>query len=52
MNLVVRPWTTPADYWGVFFDTMEKGKAELEKAGLTIPFPQRDVHMYQEGNVG
>ena len=52
VNLVVRPWTTPADYWGVFFDTMEKGKAEMEKAGLTIPFPQRDVHMYQEGNVG
>jgi small conductance mechanosensitive channel len=48
VNLVVRPWAKPADYWGVFFDTMEKGKAELEKAGITIPFPQRDVHTYQE----
>jgi small conductance mechanosensitive channel len=47
VNLVVRPWTKPDDYWGVFFDTTEKGKLELEKAGLTIPFPQRDVHMYQ-----
>jgi small conductance mechanosensitive channel len=48
VNLVVRPWTKPTDYWAVFFETMEKGKVELEKAGLTIPFPQRDVHMYQE----
>jgi small conductance mechanosensitive channel len=49
VNLVARPWSKPADYWGLFFDTMEKGKMELEKAGITIPFPQRDVHMYQEG---
>jgi small conductance mechanosensitive channel len=48
VNLVVRPWAKPSDYWGVFFDTMEKGKVELEKAGLTIPFPQRDVHLFQE----
>jgi small conductance mechanosensitive channel len=50
VNLVVRPWAKPADYWGVFFDTTEKGKVELEKAGITIPFPQRDVHTYQESN--
>lgn len=49
VNLVVRPWTKPADYWGVFFDTTEKGKVALETAGLTIPFPQRDIHMSQEG---
>ena len=48
VNLVVRPWTKPTDYWDVFFDTMEKGKIELEKAGLTIPYPQRDIHMFQE----
>jgi len=52
VNLVVRPWATPADYWGVFFDTTEKGKLELEKAGITIPFPQRDVHMHQETKTG
>jgi small conductance mechanosensitive channel len=49
VNLVCRPWTKPEDYWGVYFDTMEKGKAELEKAGVSIPFPQRDVHMITEG---
>jgi small conductance mechanosensitive channel len=49
VNLVVRPWTKPEDYWGVFFDMTEKGKLDLEKVGISIPFPQRDVHMYQEG---
>ncbi|HQJ16020.1 MAG TPA: mechanosensitive ion channel [Candidatus Omnitrophota bacterium] len=47
VNLVCRPYVKPADYWSVYFDTVEKGKLALEKAGCTIPFPQRDVHMYQ-----
>ncbi len=48
VNLVCRPWTKPEDYWGVYFDTTEKGKIELEKAGISIPFPQTDVHMIGE----
>ena len=48
VNLVCRPWVKPEDYWGVYFDVIEKGKLELEKSGITIPFPQRDVHMYAE----
>jgi len=36
------------DYWDVYFDTLEKGKIELEKSGIAIPFPQRDIHMYEE----
>ena len=48
VNIVCRPWTKPADYWGVWFDMMENGKVELEKAGCSIPYPQRDVHVYQE----
>lgn len=48
VNLVCRPWVKPGDYWAVYFDTLENGKMELEKNGITIPFPQRDVHMYQE----
>ena len=47
VNLVCRPWVAPADYWDVYFSVIEKGKLELEKRGITIPFPQRDVHMYQ-----
>lgn len=48
VNLVCRPWVKPQDYWAVYFDTLENGKLALEKAGITIPFPQRDVHLYQE----
>ncbi|MCM8812854.1 MAG: mechanosensitive ion channel [Candidatus Omnitrophica bacterium] len=48
INLVCRPWVKPADYWAVYFDAVEKGKLALEKAGCTIPFPQRDIHLYQE----
>ncbi len=48
VNLICRPWTTPDNYWGVYFDTMENGKAQLEKAGISIPFPQSDVHLIKE----
>ena len=48
VNLVCRPWVKPGDYWAVYFDVLEKGKEELEKNGLSIPFPQRDVHIYEE----
>lgn len=48
VNIVYRPYVRPSDYWAVYFDTLEKGKEALEKNGITIPFPQRDIHMYQE----
>jgi small conductance mechanosensitive channel len=48
VNLVCRPWVKPADYWDVFFETTEKAKVQLEAAGLSIPFPQHDVHLYEE----
>ncbi len=48
VNLVCRPWVKPTDYWAVYFDVTEKGKEALEAAGLSIPFPQRDVHLYEE----
>ena len=48
VNIVCRPWVDPKDYWGVYFDVIENGKLELEKRGITIPFPQRDVHLYEE----
>jgi small conductance mechanosensitive channel len=47
VNLVCRPWCRPGDYWSIYFDITEKGKLELEKSGITIPFPQRDVHLFQ-----
>lgn len=48
INLAVRPWATPADYWDVYFGTLEKGKEALDAANISIPFPQRDVHMIKD----
>lgn len=45
VNLAVRPFTIPVDYWDVHFDVYENGKVALEDAGITIPFPQMDVHL-------
>jgi small conductance mechanosensitive channel len=45
VNLAVRPYCKPEDYWGVFFDTLENCKKALDKGGVTIPFPQVDVHL-------
>jgi small conductance mechanosensitive channel len=48
VNLVVRPWCTKEDYWTLRFDLNRTLKEELEAAGCSIPFPQRDVHLYNE----
>jgi len=48
VNLVVRPWTKTADYWDVYFDTMEAVKVRFDAEGISIPFPQTDVHLYEQ----
>lgn len=45
VNFVVRPWVNVADYWPTCFDLTAKIKVALEENGITIPFPQRDVHL-------
>jgi small conductance mechanosensitive channel len=45
VNLAVRPHCNAADYWDVFFGINEEMKIALDANGITIPFPQRDVHM-------
>ena len=47
VNIVVRPWCAVGDYWGVYFDVTRAMKEQLEAAGCSIPYPQRDVHMHQ-----
>ncbi len=47
VNFVVRPWCTGADYWDVYFDTTEAIKKRFDEEGISIPFPQRDVHLYE-----
>ena len=48
VNLAVRPWSTVANYWDVYFETTEQAKQVLEANGITIPFPQQDVHLYSD----
>jgi len=48
VNFLVRPWTSTADYWGVYWDTTEKVKKRFDEEGISIPFPQRDVHIVKE----
>ena len=52
VNFVVRPWVKVEDYWGVYFDLTEKIKKAFDANGVSIPFPQRDVHVYQHGAEG
>ncbi|HEY5649390.1 MAG TPA: mechanosensitive ion channel domain-containing protein [Nitrospiria bacterium] len=47
VNFVVRPWVKSEDYWGVMFDTQETMKKRFDEEGINIPFPQRDVHLYE-----
>jgi small conductance mechanosensitive channel len=46
VNFAVRPWVKKEDYWGVYFDVTEKVKLRFDEEDISIPFPQRDVHMY------
>lgn len=48
VNLVVRPWCKREEYWAVRWDLTRAFKEELERAGCSIPFPQRDVHVFRE----
>ncbi len=48
VNFKVRVWVNSADYWNVYFDTTEKVKLVFDEVGISIPFPQRDVHIYEE----
>ena len=48
VNLVFRPWVKTADYWAVRFDLTENIKNALDEAGISIPFPQQDVHLFVE----
>ena len=45
VNFLVRPWVNSADYWGVLWDTTEKVKLQFDAEGISIPYPQMDVHL-------
>lgn len=48
VNFIVRPWVNSGDYWAVLWDMNEKVKIEFDAAGISIPFPQMDVHLHKK----
>jgi small conductance mechanosensitive channel len=47
VNLAARPWVKPADYWDVQWEMPERVKLRFDAEGISIPYPQRDVHLFQ-----
>ncbi len=48
VNILVRPWVSSEHYWPVYFATIEAVKLAFDQQGITIPYPQRDVHIHQQ----
>ncbi len=48
VNFICRPWVKAEDYWTVYWDITRAVKMEFDRAGISIPFPQRDIHVYQQ----
>jgi small conductance mechanosensitive channel len=47
VNFIARPWVKTEDYWDVYWDVTRQVKERFDAEGISIPFPQRDVHLYQ-----
>lgn len=47
MNFICRPWAKTSDYWTLYWDLNVQVKKAFDEAGISIPFPQRDVHLHQ-----
>ncbi len=48
VNFIVRPWVKTEDYWDTYWDLTKTVKQRFDKEGISIPFPQRDVHIYEQ----
>lgn len=47
VNMIVRPWTNKENYWNLKFDLTKRIKERFDEASISIPYPQRDVHLFQ-----
>jgi len=50
VDFIVRPWVETADYWDVYWDITREVKLRFDREGVSIPFPQRDVHVHDGSN--
>ena len=48
VNFIVRPWVNTDDYWDVYWDVTREVKLRFDREGVSIPFPQQDVHIHSE----
>jgi small conductance mechanosensitive channel len=48
VDFVVRPWVKVEDYWDVYWDVTRTVKLRFDEEGISIPFPQQDVHVYNQ----
>ena len=51
VDFIVRPWARTEDYWDVYWDITREVKMRFDKEGISIPFPQRDVHLFGQDSV-
>jgi len=51
VDFIVRPWVKTDDYWDVYWDVTREVKMRFDREGISIPFPQRDVHFYEESRL-
>ena len=49
VNFICRPWVRTSDYWSVYWDLTQQVKERFDAAGISIPFPQQDLHIYPKG---
>ena len=52
VNFICRPWVKAEDYWNVYWDLTRTVKTEFDRNGISIPYPQQDIHVYQQQATG
>ena len=50
VNFVCRPWAKTSDYWAVYWDLTQQMKERFDEVGISIPYPQRDLHIFHHEN--